>query len=272
MIPPSPQHETPLPRLPAFDAAPVLEALAVKGGVLAMLTKVSGGFYRALGSIMAILPDGTRIGQISGGCIEGDLVHHAATFERTAQTLRYGRGSPFVDLRLPCGSSIDVTLLRVKAGAIAPALGALASRQIARLSLAPLPEIEITPALRVALFGTGPETDRFATLARAAGLEILRPNHPAPADMDPFTAVALFFHDHHREISILRAALASNAFWIGAQGSVRAQNNRLAALRNHGFGPADLKRVRGPVGLIPRARDPQTLAISVLAEIVSARP
>ena len=36
--------------------------------------------------------------------------------------------------------------------------------------------------------------------------------------------------------------------------------------------PADIARVVGPIGLIPATRDPDTLALSVLAEIVERRP
>ena len=65
-------------------------------------------------------------------------------------------------------------------------------------------------------------------------------------------------------------ALDSPAFWVGAQGSTRAQSRRRAALAEAGFGASALDRLRGPIGLIPGARDPRVLAVSVLAEIVEA--
>lgn len=270
---PAPSAPAALPRLPASDAGPVLAALARQGGVLAMLTGIEGRFYRPLGAIMGFAPDGP-VGQLSGGCLEGDLAHHARALLTAPpgahKHLRYGQGSPFLDIRLPCGSGVEVTLRHVSADQIAPSHDALRARRVARLALPDLPAIEITPPPRLALFGGGVETAQLAALAGAAGYEPMRPAPGQIPDFDAFTAVALFFHDHHREIAILRAALASPAFWIGAQGSARAQANRLKALRAHGVSPADLARIHGPIGLIPRARDPHLLAISVLAEIAAA--
>jgi xanthine dehydrogenase accessory factor len=60
------------------------------------------------------------------------------------------------------------------------------------------------------------------------------------------------------------------AFHIGAQGGAPAREERIERLRAAGRGEAELARVRSPVGLILRARDPQVLALSVLAEVVGA--
>ena len=67
----------------------------------------------------------------------------------------------------------------------------------------------------------------------------------------------------------LAEALASPAFYVGAQGSLRSHRARVQALREMGVADADIARLRGPIGLIPSARDPQVLAVSVLAEILS---
>jgi xanthine dehydrogenase accessory factor len=48
----------------------------------------------------------------------------------------------------------------------------------------------------------------------------------------------------------------------------RERCERLAAM---GVPAAEIARIRGPIGLIDRARDPGTLALSVLAEISAAR-
>ena len=48
----------------------------------------------------------------------------------------------------------------------------------------------------------------------------------------------------------------------------RERCERLAAM---GVPAEQIARIRGPIGLIDRARDPGTLALSVLAEISAAR-
>jgi xanthine dehydrogenase accessory factor len=82
--------------------------------------------------------------------------------------------------------------------------------------------------------------------------------------------VLLLFHDHEWEVPLLDWALGTPAFYIGAQGGAPAREERLERLRAAGHGGADLARIRSPVGLIPAARDPNVLALSVLADVVGA--
>ena len=68
---------------------------------------------------------------------------------------------------------------------------------------------------------------------------------------------------------MLQAALAGPAFYVGAQGSLRAHQTRCAALRARGVDEAAIARLASPFGLIPSARDPRTLAVSVLADVLA---
>ncbi|PHP28499.1 XdhC family protein [Limimaricola cinnabarinus] len=259
--------------LTASEVEPALAALSENGGVLTMLVGIDGAFYRPLGAVMAFPEGGAPVGSLSSGCIEGDLALHAAEVlaEGRPRQLRYGRGSPYLDIRLPCGSGLDVALVPVAPGAALDGpLADLRARRPARLSLPKLPKLEIRPDPRMAVIGTGPEAAAFARLAQAAGYPTERRDGLAPGDVDAATAVVLFFHEHERETDILDAALRSPAFWIGAQGSRTAQARRLDTLRATGWDDAALARVRGPIGLIKNSRDPRVLAVSVLAEIVAA--
>lgn len=286
-----------------------LESLAETGGVLAVVTGVEGSAYRPVGAMMAYLADGARVGTVSSGCIEGALALEAekAAEDGQVRQVRYGRGSPWIDIQLPCGAGLDITLWpcpkelaqslvstrtsRCSHSLILPAEG-LAEARVGEASPAGwqgdrfiLPRI---PPLRFEVFGTGIETIAFSSLAEAAGYkvrvsstdeEVLAPL-PAARTLrtDPFpdglpddqTAIVLFFHDHERELPILQAALESSAFWIGAQGSARARAARLEGLEAAGVTPEAAARLQERIGLIPSARDPQTLAISVLADIVGA--
>lgn len=281
-----------------------LAALA-GGGVIALITGVEGPHYRSPGTFMAFPAQGGSVGQLSSGCIEADLAIHAAQVAHDGRTrrLRYGAGSPFIDLVLPCGGGLDVALTPVGPAPIARALAARAARQDFTLGIdldsgAVVPggpgfQLRLKPATRFMVWGAGVEAVRFAALARAAGypaqltthdeatadaaraqgLSPLRDATPAsgaaPLDADPWTAVTLFYHDHDREPPVLARALASPAFYVGAQGSLRSHRARVQALREMGVADADIARLRGPIGLIPSARDPQVLAVSVLAEILS---
>jgi hypothetical protein len=45
--------------------------------LLTTVVRVSGSAYRSLGARMLILPNGQRIGSVSGGCIEGEIAKKA---------------------------------------------------------------------------------------------------------------------------------------------------------------------------------------------------
>lgn len=238
-----------------------------------MLTGTEGSYYRPCGAMIAF-PDGAApVGQLSAGCIEGDLALHAAEVgrNRTPRRLRYGRGSDYVDIRLPCGGGIDVALVPIEPGPmIHDTLAQLSARRETSLRIEGLPVLPLHPDPLLLVLGAGPEAEAFVHLAQSAGFPVHRAEKIDPKEIDRFTAVVLLYHDHDREPELLQAALASPAFWIGAQGSRRAQASRYEALRAAGYTMADLDRLRGPIGLIPAAKDPRTLAISVLAEVVAA--
>lgn len=53
--------------------------------VLVTITGTEGSTYRKPGAMMLIAPDHKYVGLISGGCLEGDLLHHADTVFETGE-------------------------------------------------------------------------------------------------------------------------------------------------------------------------------------------
>lgn len=91
--------------------APLLEwRRSGLGGVLATLVGIEGTSPRPLGSQMAINERGAWVGQISSDCAEAAIAREALSClaDGQARTVRYGRGSKFLDVRLPCGSGLDI--------------------------------------------------------------------------------------------------------------------------------------------------------------------
>jgi xanthine/CO dehydrogenase XdhC/CoxF family maturation factor len=94
-------------------------AAQAAGGVCVLVTVVGtrGSSYRSPGARMLILPDGSRIGAVSGGCLEGELCRRAhwwtsespavmKTFDTSTQEDNEGFG-------LGCGGGIDLLLERI---------------------------------------------------------------------------------------------------------------------------------------------------------------
>jgi xanthine dehydrogenase accessory factor len=249
---------------------------------LCTIVGIDGSFSRRIGAQLAVGLDGTLAGDMADKCLDAELANQSALAmaEGAARTLRYGEGSPFVDFRLPCGSGLDVLVDPAPdRDLLTRALADLDARREAALPLASslLAERRYSPPLRIILLGAGAECAALAQLASAQSIAIER--HEADGDLslgrapanlaaDAWTAVLLLFHDHEWEHALLDWALGTPAFYIGAQGGAPAREARLERLRADGHGDETLERVRAPVGLIPSARDPGVLALSILAEVV----
>jgi xanthine dehydrogenase accessory factor len=96
--------------------------------------------------------------------------------------------------------------------------------------------------------------------------DFLAGHPPGPRD-----AVLVFTHDPKFDEPALVGALAGEAGYIGALGSRRTHEKRLARLRDRGVAEADLARIHSPCGLDIGARTPAETAISILGEMVAFR-
>jgi len=270
---------------PSGDQA-ALRAACDQGVGLCTIVGIDGSFSRRLGAQLAVRPDGSIAGSLADGCLERQLVSDVrqAAIDGRPVVKRFGSGSELIDFRLPCGSGLDILIdPSPDREACLAAVAQLDKREAATLSLSTpaglLAERRYVPALRLLLFGEGPELTALRDLATAAsvGVEALGTEGrralslgraPEGVTADSWTATVLLFHDHEWEQSILRWALETPAFFIGAQGGAKTRELRLEALAAAGVEPAQLARVRSPVGVIAHSREPGVLALSVLAEIV----
>jgi xanthine dehydrogenase accessory factor len=88
---------------------------------------------------------------------------------------------------------------------------------------------------------------------------------------DHATAIVVLTHEDRFDIPALKAALASDAYYVGALGSRRNQERRRERLLDEGVAEADIDRIAGPSGLDLGAITPPETAVSILAEILAVR-
>ncbi|MGH3096248.1 MAG: XdhC family protein [Streptosporangiales bacterium] len=89
--------------------------------------------------------------------------------------------------------------------------------------------------------------------------------------IDGRTVICVLTHDPKFDVPLLEVALRTPAAWIGAMGSRRTHDDRMARLREAGLAEDELARLSSPVGLDIGARTPEETAVSIAAEIVQAR-
>ena len=88
---------------------------------------------------------------------------------------------------------------------------------------------------------------------------------------DHDTAIVVLTHEEKFDEPALAGALATEAFYVGAMGSRRAQESRRERLLEDGIDESALDRIFGPSGLDLGAQSPAETALSVLAEILAVR-
>lgn len=280
------------------DALEILQYAvdAVAAGIsaaLVTLVEVRGGAARQPGAQMVVLADGRYCGFVSGGCVEAAAAREAseAIASGRDRVVRFGEGSDYFDIVLPCGGGITLAIHVIRNSApLQHTLERLYQRQSAGLaydpsysSIACIPcpafvgwaggqfHLAFVPRPRLVIFGGSIEASSTASLAHAAGYEVALASHLGPMPkIDEFTAIALLFHDLDREMGPLQAALDAAPFYIGTLGSIRTHERRTYALLALGYRSEDVARIKAPIGIFPKARDASSLALSVLADIALA--
>jgi xanthine dehydrogenase accessory factor len=116
---------------------------------------------------------------------------------------------------------------------------------------------------------------KFATAERIPSADRLVVEWPeeafAQVAPDHATAVVVLTHDDKFDVPALKAALESEAFYIGALGSRRNQERRRERLLEAGIEEDALLRIAGPCGLDIGADSNEETAVSILAEALATR-
>jgi xanthine dehydrogenase accessory factor len=151
------------------------------------------------------------------------------------------------------------------------------------------------PPPRLLVYGAVDTAESLAKLARQLGWEAIvadartkfatRERIPSATEIvvawpeetiaqvapDHATAIVVLTHDDKFDVPALKAALETEAFYIGALGSRRNQERRRERLLEAGVEEAALSRISGPCGLDLGAESQPETAVSILAEIIAVR-
>lgn len=130
------------------------------------------------------------------------------------------------------------------------------------------------PVPRLAIVGGGPIVEAIETAARPLGWQVVRFGGAEEAKglimgFGALDMVLVASHDLDIAGATLTAALAGQAGYIGALGTVEMNEARQNWLISRGVGGHD--RIHGPAGLDIGAKRPGEVAIAILAEALAAR-
>ncbi len=93
----------------------------------------------------------------------------------------------------------------------------------------------------------------------------------ASTQVDERTVVCVLTHDPKFDVPLLELALRLPLAYVGAMGSRRTNDVRIAQLRERGVSESELARLHAPIGLDIGSRTPEETAVSIASEIIAAR-
>jgi xanthine dehydrogenase accessory factor len=115
----------------------------------------------------------------------------------------------------------------------------------------------------------------FATPERFPDVDMISHSYPDKAllelGLDSQSYITILTHDPKIDDPALRVALPSPAPYIGVLSSKRTHEKRVARLTKAGIDPAQLARIRTPIGLNIGAERPEEIALCIMAEIIAVR-
>jgi xanthine dehydrogenase accessory factor len=233
------------------SAAGEFTELARRGGRGALVTVLSGP---AAGGKLLVGADGSRSGSLGDEALEDVAARHADELMWLERSERRDEGDNvlFVDTTFP-----PPRLFAFGAVDFAAALCRLARAAGWR------PYV-VDPRARFAQPARFPDAEEVVAAWPEEAFSRL-------GGIDRATAIAVLTHDPKLDDAALIIALRSQAGYIGAMGSRRAQESRRERLLAKGVTDEELERISAPIGLDLGALTAEETALSIMAEIVAMR-
>ena len=238
---------------------------------MVVVTGVKGSGPREAGArmIVARAREGDAVelvfGTIGGGNLELQAIEHCTELLKRRESVSQSLAYPLSEkVGQCCGGEVTLfyetfpwTRQKIAifgAGHVAQAIGGLAHYLAADLVLIDgREESEIRPAL-----------------PRARPYELICVDSPEQEldDLADDTLVLVMTHSHALDLDIIAHAIRRDFPYIGLIGSERKWQRFQKRLTERGFSPAEIARVRCPIGLTKNSKEPAAIAISTAAELL----
>lgn len=276
---------------------------------LVTLVRSEGGSPRPLGSQMVVAGNGAYVGHLTGGCAETVIVDEAlaALSEGQNRRLRLGTGSPYLDIQLPCGATVELYIdVTVEDATVAALRQALDDREPVALDTLDQGRHEVIrapaheppargfrrwyhPPRRLLVFGKGPNAHTLARLGQEsdyqvelhspdqatlaagerAGVTTRALTSPASVVMPPLDAytAVVLMFHEHDWEPALLRQLLASEVFYLGALGSRRTHQQRCQQLAAEGFDRQLERIRGPVGLDIGAGNPVEIALSILAEM-----
>jgi xanthine dehydrogenase accessory factor len=248
-----------------WDWTRAVQTLTTEGraAVLVTLVRCDGSTPRAVGAKMLVDASGRFAGSIGGGALEERAIAEAQVClqQRTSKLVHVALGP---ELGQCCGGAVDVFCETLGSGPDLYVFGAGHVAQSVAQVLAGTPfNVHLVDERSEWL--NAPAVPPSVVRHDVAWDELI-----AKTEWSPVTSYAVVMtHSHELDEQIVRGLFAVRLRFLGLIGSATKWQRIKKRLAARGALPADIDRVRCPVGLDIGGKAPREVAISIASEILA---
>lgn len=250
-----------------FDEIVRLRRLGQKCA-LATIVQVKGSIPSFESAKLLVREDGSMLGTIGGGCVEGEVWTVAREVIETEKSrhLHFSLGQEAAyDNGLICGGQLDVFVEPVVPQPTAMIFGAgHISKSLAKVAaLAGFRTVVVDDREMFANRERFPDADEVY----ADEYENVFPQ----LSVNETSYLIIVTRGHRDDMRVLKWAVGTNARYVSMIGSRRKVINVIRELENEGIPSAAFERIHAPMGLDIGAITPEEIAVSVVAEMIAVR-
>jgi xanthine dehydrogenase accessory factor len=235
---------------------------------LATIVRRLGSTPRKDSAKMLIREDGTALGSVGGGCVEGEV------WQKAREVIRSGRPHLLsFDLNnedaandgLVCGGRVEIfiepimseeRLVILGAGHLGQAISRLAGQVDFKVTVADDRESFASP-------------ERFPEAERVVVTDFGTAFSDIPVDSNTFILIVTRGHSHDQIAT--EQAVQTPARYVGLVGSRRKIKLIVESLLQKGLTPEHFRNLVAPIGLPIGSETPEEIAVSVVAELIAVR-
>ncbi|MFZ0430245.1 MAG: XdhC/CoxI family protein [Acidobacteriota bacterium] len=235
---------------------------------LATIVRRLGSTPRKDSAKMLIREDGTAVGSVGGGCVEGEV------WQKAREVIRSGRPHLLsFDLNnedaandgLVCGGRVEIFIEPIMSEERLVILGAgHLGQAISRL--AGQVDFKVTVADDRESFAS---RERFPEAERVVVTDFGTAFSDIPVDSNTFILIVTRGHSHDQIAT--EQAVQTPARYVGLVGSRRKIKLIVESLLQKGLTPEHFRNLVAPIGLPIGSETPEEIAVSVVAELIAVR-
>lgn len=237
-------------------------------GAVATIVNVQGSIPSFRTAKMLVRDDGSIVGTIGGGCVEGEVWQAAREVmeQEKPRTLTFNLNqNPKYDTGLVCGGTLEIFVEPVLPSALLYIFGAghvaYSLYQVAQIAGFDITVVDDRE--------TYANRERFPTAREVIAEDFEKACGRLSISESAY--IVIITRGHRDDMRVLRWAVKTPARYVGMIGSKRKVITIYKELEKEGIPLPKFENVHAPVGLEIGAITPEEIAVSIVAEMIAIR-